>query len=153
MECWRNYLRACINLENALMEAGMLSRYIRNLTKLVPALGLIAAAASPLVVIEYQLPRSGAFPHDPAVGGDGIVWYTDQQNSFIGRLDSWGVSIQRLDTSRNILCRRPRAIRTHRSFARESSGSRSNRATYTAGSTRGHGMQRSGPCRRAGRSP
>src|SRR6266446_7804943 len=87
MECWRNYLRACINLENALMEAGMLSRYIRNLTKLVPALGLIAAAASPLVVIEYQLPRSGAFPHDPAVGGDGIVWYTDQANSYIGRLD------------------------------------------------------------------
>jgi len=87
MECWRNYLRACINLENALMEAGMLSQYIRNLTKLVPALGLIAAGASPLVVIEYQLPRSGAFPHDPAVGGDGIVWYTDQQNSFIGRLD------------------------------------------------------------------
>jgi virginiamycin B lyase len=87
IECWRIYLRACINLENALMEAGMLSRYTRNLTKLLPALGLIAAATSPLAVVEYKLPRDGAFPHDPAVGGDGIVWYTDQQNSFIGRLD------------------------------------------------------------------
>src|SRR5207302_626565 len=26
-------------------------------------------------------------PHDPAVGADGIVWYTDQANSYIGRLD------------------------------------------------------------------
>src|SRR6266436_982553 len=69
------------------MEDRMLSRYPRNLIKLLPALGLIAAAASPLAVVEYQLPRAGAFPHDPAVGGDGIVWYTDQQNSFIGRLD------------------------------------------------------------------
>src|SRR6267154_2642310 len=87
MECWRIYPRACINLENALMEDGMLSRFTRNLIKLLPALGLIAAGASPLAVVEYQLPRAGAFPHDPAVGGDGIVWYTDQQNSFIGRLD------------------------------------------------------------------
>ncbi len=54
---------------------------------LLPVLGLIAAAASPLAVVEYQLPRERAFPHDPAVGSDGIVWYTDQQNSFIGRLD------------------------------------------------------------------
>src|SRR2546429_751376 len=38
-------------------------------------------------VIEYSLPRAKAFPHDPAVGADGIVWYTDQANSYIGRLD------------------------------------------------------------------
>ena len=38
-------------------------------------------------VIEYPLPRAKAFPHDPAVGADGIVWYTDQANSYIGRLD------------------------------------------------------------------
>src|SRR6266550_2445856 len=38
-------------------------------------------------VIEYPLPRPKAFPHDPAVGADGIVWYTDQANSYIGRLD------------------------------------------------------------------
>ena len=58
-----------------------------SLAKLIPALGLIAAVASPLAVVEYQIPRDQAFPHDPAVGADGIVWYTDQQNSFIGRLD------------------------------------------------------------------
>src|SRR5207244_13585316 len=38
-------------------------------------------------VIEYPLPRSKAFRHDPAVGADGIVWDTDQANSYIGRLD------------------------------------------------------------------
>src|SRR4051794_25032353 len=38
-------------------------------------------------IVEYQIPRAGNFPHDPAVGPDGIVWYTDQTNSFIGRLD------------------------------------------------------------------
>jgi virginiamycin B lyase len=86
IECWRIPLRACINLEQTSMEAGMPSRYTRNLAKLLPALGLIAVA-SPLAVVEYQLPRERAFPHDPAVGSDGIVWYTDQQNSFIGRLD------------------------------------------------------------------
>src|SRR5450759_504375 len=65
----------------------MISRNIRSLAKLIPAIGLIAAAASPLAVVEYKIPRERAFPHDPAVGADGIVWYTDQQNSFIGRLD------------------------------------------------------------------
>src|SRR5678816_75972 len=40
-----------------------------------------------LTVVEYPIPRPGSFPHDPAVGADGIVWYTDQTNSFIGRLD------------------------------------------------------------------
>src|ERR1700694_5387698 len=65
----------------------MLSRYTGRLITLILALGLIAAVASPLAVVEYQIPRAQAFPHDPAVGADGIVWYTDQSNSFIGRLD------------------------------------------------------------------
>src|SRR3989442_13513458 len=48
-----------------------------------------SAALAPvaLTVVEYPLPRPKAFPHDPAVGRDGIVWYTDQANSYIGRLD------------------------------------------------------------------
>src|SRR6058998_4097011 len=50
------------------------------------AAGLIIATQGPKVV-EYPLPRPRAFPHDPAVGRDGIVWYTDQANSYIGRLD------------------------------------------------------------------
>ena len=50
---------------------------------------LLPAPSSRLpVVVEYPLPRPKAFPHDPAVGADGIVWYTDQANSYIGRLDA-----------------------------------------------------------------
>src|SRR2546423_5359620 len=71
---------------NESSEEGMLNGHSRAVT-LVAAIGCIAAATSPLTVTEYQIPREGAFPHDPAVGRDGIVWYTDQQNSFIGRLD------------------------------------------------------------------
>src|SRR5256885_8651699 len=41
----------------------------------------------PANIVESPLPRPNAFPHDPAVGADGIVWYTDQANSYIGRLD------------------------------------------------------------------
>src|SRR5947208_14376211 len=49
-----------------------------------PAPAPVRAAAT---VVEYLLPRPRAFPLDPAVGRDGIVWYTDQVNSYIGRLD------------------------------------------------------------------
>lgn len=47
------------------------------------------APSSPVAptIKEFAIPRPGAFPHDPAVGPDGIVWYTDQANSYIGRLD------------------------------------------------------------------
>src|SRR5207237_1065083 len=38
-------------------------------------------------IVEYALPRSRAFPHDPAVGRDGTVWYTAQANRYFGRLD------------------------------------------------------------------
>lgn len=52
----------------------------------------IGAARAPgrtgaVSIREFVIPRAGAFPHDPAVGPDGVVWYTDQANSFIGRLD------------------------------------------------------------------
>jgi virginiamycin B lyase len=47
----------------------------------------IAPAAAQLVVREVLIPRASAFPHDPAVGADGAAWYTDQANSYIGRLD------------------------------------------------------------------
>ena len=45
------------------------------------------ATAAALEVVEYEIPRASAFPHDPAVSADRMVWYTDQRNSFIGRLD------------------------------------------------------------------
>src|SRR5438552_518561 len=60
---------------------------------LIVALCQLAAGPVPApsraaaTVVEYLLPRPRAFPHDPAVGRDGIVWYTDQANSYIGRLD------------------------------------------------------------------
>jgi virginiamycin B lyase len=60
---------------------------VLRLAALLAIVGLTAAADSPLAVVEFQIPRAGAFPHDPAVASDGTVWYTDQQNSFIGRLD------------------------------------------------------------------
>ena len=46
-----------------------------------------ATSAVAPTIVEYRIPRARNFPHDPAVGPDGIVWYTDQVNSFIGRLD------------------------------------------------------------------
>src|SRR5256714_12196229 len=51
---------------------------------LVPAPRSLLPAPS---VVESRLPRPRAFPHAPAVGADGIVWSTDQANSYIGRLD------------------------------------------------------------------
>src|SRR5215208_3271338 len=65
----------------------MLHRHSGRVIAVLAALGCIAAATSPLAIVEYQIPRERAFPHDPAVGSDGIVWYTDQTNSYIGRLD------------------------------------------------------------------
>src|SRR5262245_37905879 len=48
---------------------------------------LIASGVLASSIVEYPLPRPRVFPHDPAVDRDGIVWYTDQSNSYIGRLD------------------------------------------------------------------
>lgn len=63
----------------------MTHRYFVLFATAVAALSLHAAAQPS--VVEHLIPRSGAFPHDPAVGLDGSVWYTDQTNSYIGRLD------------------------------------------------------------------
>lgn len=35
----------------------------------------------------YALPGDGGYPHDVAVGADGIVWYTAQRDGKLGRLD------------------------------------------------------------------
>lgn len=53
------------------------------------ASALPAGSAPPAAarIQEYLIPRAGNFPHDPAVSPEGIVWYTDQSNSYIGRLD------------------------------------------------------------------
>jgi len=60
----------------------------RLLCALVVALLLLPAAASAEVKIQaYALPSNGGYPHDVAVGADGIVWYTAQPSGQLGRLD------------------------------------------------------------------
>jgi virginiamycin B lyase len=36
----------------------------------------------------YELPKGGGYPHDVAVGADGIVWYTAQRGGALGRVDT-----------------------------------------------------------------
>lgn len=55
---------------------------------LAVALALLPPAAGAEVAIQaYDLPRAGGYPHDVAVGADGIVWYAAQQSGQLGRLD------------------------------------------------------------------
>src|SRR5947199_4418384 len=55
---------------------------------LAVALMLVSPAAGADVGIQaYELPRGGGYPHDIAVGADGIVWYTAQRDGKLGRLD------------------------------------------------------------------
>ena len=40
-----------------------------------------------VIVTEYELPRATIEPHDVIVGRDGMVWYTNFGEEFIGKLD------------------------------------------------------------------
>jgi virginiamycin B lyase len=53
---------------------------------LLSLLALPPAASAQVALQAYALPPGGA-PHDVAVGGDGIVWYTAQRSGHLGRLD------------------------------------------------------------------
>jgi virginiamycin B lyase len=57
----------------------------RILTVLMVALPFGAAAEVTSQV--FELPPGGAYPHDVAIGADGIVWYTAQRDGKLGRLD------------------------------------------------------------------
>ena len=46
-----------------------------------------SSARAQVAVQAYALPSGGGFPHDVAVGSDGIVWYTAQRSGQLGRLD------------------------------------------------------------------
>jgi virginiamycin B lyase len=46
-----------------------------------------SAMPGALKVTEWPIPRAGNFPHDPAVDSKGVGWWTDQNNSYIGRWD------------------------------------------------------------------
>ena len=41
-----------------------------------------------VIVTTYDLPRRQIIPHDMTVGQDGIVWYCDNGQQFMGRLDT-----------------------------------------------------------------
>lgn len=40
-----------------------------------------------VIVTEWDLPRRAAQPHDAVVASDGMVWYSDVGNAYIGRLN------------------------------------------------------------------
>jgi virginiamycin B lyase len=40
-----------------------------------------------VTIREWAVPTKGAHPHDPAVGADGALWFTEQMANKIGRLD------------------------------------------------------------------
>ena len=65
----------------------------------VLALGLVASVAMrgttasaevgelKITIHEWDVPTKGAHPHDPAVGGDGALWFTEQLQNKLGRVD------------------------------------------------------------------
>jgi virginiamycin B lyase len=48
---------------------------------------LSAAGAGKVSIKEWDVPTPGSFPHDPAVGPDGSLWYTGMFANVLGRLD------------------------------------------------------------------
>jgi virginiamycin B lyase len=60
-----------------------------ELAKLTGAATSSRAAAMPLNVSikEWDVPTKGAHPHDPAVAPDGSLWFTEQLQNKLGRLD------------------------------------------------------------------
>ncbi len=54
---------------------------------LTASVSLTAAATERISIKEWDAPTAGSFPHDPAVGSDGSLWYTGIMSNTIGRLD------------------------------------------------------------------
>ncbi len=59
------------------------------------AISLTSSGAAPqtavadlkITIKEWDVPTKGAHPHDPAVGADGALWFTEQMKNKLGRLD------------------------------------------------------------------
>jgi virginiamycin B lyase len=49
--------------------------------------GAFAASELSAPIKEYDVPTKDAHPHDPALGSDGALWYTEQRADKLGRLD------------------------------------------------------------------
>src|SRR5262249_19054241 len=58
-----------------------------GLLVLAGATGAFAATELKAPIKEYDVPTRDAHPHDPALGNDGALWYTEQRADKIGRLD------------------------------------------------------------------
>lgn len=54
---------------------------------LAAAAGAFAATELKAPIKEYDVPTKDAHPHDPALGNDGALWYTEQRADKLGRLD------------------------------------------------------------------
>jgi len=51
------------------------------------SVSLIASAAERVSIHEWDVPTEKSFPHDPAIGPDGSLWYTGMMSNTLGRLD------------------------------------------------------------------
>src|SRR4029079_5507124 len=60
--------------------------HMRMLLTFVVAL-LPFAVQAQVKIQTFDLPKDGGYPHDLAVGADGMVWYTAQRAGKLGRLD------------------------------------------------------------------
>jgi virginiamycin B lyase len=77
------------------MRKGILILSSFAVVALVAGLALRLPAAAPgndvkdlkVTIMEWAVPTKGAHPHDPAVGPDGALWFTEQMTNKIGRLD------------------------------------------------------------------
>jgi virginiamycin B lyase len=47
----------------------------------------VADLSATVELDEFRIPTAGAFPHDPAAGHDGTLWFTEQKANAIGRFD------------------------------------------------------------------
>src|SRR5207245_4492198 len=84
---------------NSFWEVLMRSRKKMILGVVILGLGLGIALASrgaapcgdvgelKVTIREWDVPTKGAHPHDPAVGTDGALWFTEQMQNKIGSLD------------------------------------------------------------------
>lgn len=70
---------------------------------LIPALLVLLAVttvSADVVSQSFSLPSGGGYPHDVAVAGDGIVWYTAQRDGQLGRLDPFSGKIELIPLGR-----------------------------------------------------
>ena len=83
-----NYIRKAADCLRTSEEVTMKQRRLDVLAVLFAALFSLAAAATDRVSIkEWDVPTPASFPHDPAVGLDGSLWYTGITSNTLGRLD------------------------------------------------------------------